>query len=49
MDRPGGTKVFVIPRKNVASKESQKRKDKIRYFVYNTVTYIGQHHRMRNS
>ena len=49
MDKLGGTKVFVIPRKNATLNGSQKWKDTMKEFVENTMPYLEQYHQRSNS
>ena len=49
MDELGDIKVFVIPKKNVTLKGSQKWKDTMRDFVQNTIPYLEQYHQRSNS
>ena len=49
MDRLGGTKVFVIPKKNATLNGSQKWKDTMMEFVQNTMSYLEQYHKRSNS
>ena len=49
MDNLGGTKVFVIPRKNATLNGSQKWKDTMKEFVENTMPYLEQYHQRSNS
>ena len=49
MDKLGGTKVFIIPKKNSTLNGSQKWKDTMKEFVLNTVPYLEQYHQRSNS
>ena len=49
MDKLGGTKVFVIPKKNATLNGSQKWKNTMRDFVENTMPYLEQYHQRSNS
>ena len=49
VDKLGETKVFVIPKKNATLNGSQKWKDMMRDFVYNTMPYLEQYHQRSNS
>ena len=49
MDNLGGTKVFVIPKKNATLNGSKKWKDTMKEFVENTMPYLEQYHQRSNS